>query len=90
MSKLYLLLAILFNVLVFAQLERKDILPGEITLVNGYKIKFKDLTWEENKAYFHNVTNEEDGELYEGMIKSIEEMEIVPDEERTASAKAKI
>lgn len=90
MSKLYLLLAILFNVLVFAQLERKDILSGEITLVNGYKIKFKDLTWKENKAYFHNVTNEEDGELYEGMIKSIEEMEVVPDEERTASAKAKI
>lgn len=60
----------------FAQIEKKDLKSGELTLMNNDKIPFKDLVWKKDKAYYINANTKQPEELFDASIKSIEEKEI--------------
>lgn len=59
-----------------AQIEKKNMASGEITLANGDIIPFKDLTWKNDKAHYLNFQSKQMEELYDASIKSIVEKEV--------------
>lgn len=55
MKNIFSISFLLFTSFILAQIEKKNLNFGEITLITNDKIKFQDLTWKNDKAYYYNI-----------------------------------
>ena len=55
MKNIFTISLLLFTSFILAQIEKKNLSFGEITLVTKAKIKFQNLTWKNDKAYYYNL-----------------------------------
>lgn len=67
----------LFSVLIWAQndFEQKEMTAGIITIVNGERVPFVLLSWENDKANYTNAVTYLHESLYDGSIQSIVELD---------------
>lgn len=75
MKNIFTISLLLFTSFILAQIEKKNLSFGEITLVTKAKIKFQNLTWKNDKAYYYNLESKKNEDLYEASIINIQEKE---------------
>ncbi|MFT3918561.1 hypothetical protein [Cloacibacterium sp.] len=70
------ILFIIISHFINAQVEKKNVSSGEITIITNDKIKFQNLSWKNDKAYYYNLESNKNEELYDASIISIQEKKL--------------
>ncbi|MDR3272623.1 MAG: hypothetical protein LBT29_03965 [Flavobacteriaceae bacterium] len=73
-TKILLLFLLIFTVANSQINEKKNMQAGILTVVTGDKIPFKNLQWVEDKAYYFNIQDSKNEQLFDNNIQSVEEI----------------